>query len=342
MKTTLLQIAIILTATAPLQAEPTTQPSTQTTGPVTTLCPTVDEDGKAYLVFSPPADRITELEETIDTQNKKIECLRKSLDNTKPYAADATAAITNIESMYNRALFWMLTLFGVLVAAITILAVLICAVLPIVAARRERERQSKQDKALEDTQKALTDAQETLVALQYAAEKKLLDVEKTLTEKVDAHRQELENQIAHHRTDLDKSIEEAKCHAMGGIYKLEGNAQIRANNVTAAIHAYILAIYFYVSGNAAVLATTPAEQVLSLKWPKNALAPMNTSPYSCWRALDLAITAIEEDTTGEIKPEVIADLKTRRKQFGPEAFDNIDADKTPEEPAEEPETPPTK
>ena len=83
MTSTLAQIAMILTVAAPLQT--TSQAATKA--------------------------QITELQETIDTQNKKIAALKESLDKTEP---DGLTVLDRIDTIYNRILVSVFALTAVI------------------------------------------------------------------------------------------------------------------------------------------------------------------------------------------------------------------------------------
>ena len=360
MTSTLAQIAMILTVAAPLQAVPTTQPATQ--APRAHVYDTVEAFRPGYTIFADAGDDAlpgdtAELQEQVAVQAKEIATLKESL--AKP---DLTDTVSKINAMYDKALNWMLGLFGVLVGAITILAILICGVLPWLAGRRERERQSRSDKALTETQEALRTAHANLMNMQSSADEKLNSVERALAEKTNTDRQELEAQINTDRQELeaqintdrreleaqintdrqelDAKIKRASNMSTAALCELEGDMRAEMGMQNYALFLYLTSAHYAISGRSTFSARSTMEKALRLQWSREALDADSDRPGAKWRMLDFIIEAFEQDDDKSFYASIIADLKERRAEFGPEAYAAAEAPDANDTPAAKPPSEP--
>ena len=245
--------------------------------------------------------KITELQDRIDAQDKKIATLKESLDKIELNAVDV---VTKVDATYRGALNSLLTIFA-------ILGGLVCVVMPLLFQRREREAFDRYKEYLKNAVEKATEAKNSLRETQ----KSII----TMEEALDTDRQELNKEI--------------KRHLLLAVAELDWNIGLMlqftpGKSLGTALLKFLRSSAKFFKANQLEDAIRSAECALRIDWEDGACVNMFRETPWTHEALDIIIEQLNvQDTKHEYTKE-LEDLKSRQKRINT----LLAADDTPDTP----------
>jgi len=221
--------------------------------------------------------------------------LKESVDKIDP---DMRDVIENIDAMYSRALTWMLVLFGGLVGAVTILAILVSGIMPWLFQKRERA-------ALEDERRR---NEESLTEYGRRIEDALATVAEAQTS-LDTIKQDLVTV----RTDLEAEINQRFLLAKGDLdWHIGTISQVQGLSEAAFLKFKSSASRFmearYLLGVHLAL-----KALLEQSWTPESIASVQRGHAGFCKWVDAMIEFIEESDTDAVCEDELEELQKRRQ-----------------------------